>query len=86
MGFDRAVNGDNDLFGESVSLMDFIKVCTVFEFCLCFSWLATLPFALNRPVPLWSLCLTLKWPPAFELIFKFKITATRIYLDLPQVD
>ena len=36
MGFDRAVNGSNDLFGESASLIDFIKVRTVFEFILCF--------------------------------------------------
>ena len=36
-----AVNGGNDLFGESVSLVDFIKVRTDFEFCLCFPWLAT---------------------------------------------
>ena len=33
MGFDRAVNGGNDLFGESISLINFIKF---FEFCLCF--------------------------------------------------
>ena len=32
-GFDRAVSGSNYLFGESVSLIDFIKVLTVFEFC-----------------------------------------------------
>ena len=36
MGFDRAVNGGSYLFGESVSLIDFIKVRTVFELYLCF--------------------------------------------------
>ena len=38
MGFDRAVNGGNDLFGESVSLINFTKVRKVFEFCLCFEF------------------------------------------------
>ena len=44
MGFDRAANGGNDLFGESVSLIEFTKVRTDFEFCLRFPsvfWLAT---------------------------------------------
>ena len=65
MGFDRAVNGGNDLFGESVSLINFIKVRTVFEFCLCFPWLATshCSWVAHRLVPLWSfICLALEWP------------------------
>ena len=40
----RAVNGSNYLFGEIVSLIDFIKVRTVYESCLCFPsvfWLGT---------------------------------------------
>ena len=34
--FDRAVSGSNYLFGEGVSLIDFIKVLTVFGFCFVF--------------------------------------------------
>ena len=35
MGFDRTVvNGANYLFGESVSLINFTKVCTAFVFSL----------------------------------------------------
>ena len=33
-GFDRAVSGSNYLLGESVSLIDFMNVLTVFELCL----------------------------------------------------
>ena len=37
MGFDGAMNGGSYLFGESVSLLDFIKVRTVFDFSFLFS-------------------------------------------------
>ena len=73
MNFDGAVNGGNYLFGESVSLIDFTKVRTVFEFCLFFPPCSDWQFlTAHRLVPL---CLALKWPPAFEFIFQFKFNS-----------
>ena len=59
MGFDGAVNGDNYLFGESVSLIDYMN-WVLFLFSL---RLLADNFSLLILVPLW---LSLKWPPAFE--------------------
>ena len=59
MGFDGAVNGDNYLFGESVSLIDYMN-WVLFLFSL---RLLADNFSLLILVPLW---LALKWPPAFE--------------------
>ena len=55
MGFDGAMNGGNYLFGESVSLIDFIKVHV---FPPSSGWQLV---TAHRLVPL---CLALKWPPA----------------------
>ena len=54
MGFDRAVNGSNYLFGESVSLINFIKVCTAFVYVFLrvlagnLSLLSLVPFYMPR--------------------------------------
>ena len=75
VGFDRGVIGGNYPFGEASSLIDFIKVRKAFEFCSCFPsvfWQAT---SHCTPVLCLLICdvAALKWPPAFELIFKFKL-------------
>ena len=56
MGFDGAVSGGHYLFGESISLIDFIKV---HFFPPSSGWQLV---TAHHLVPL--ICLALKWPPA----------------------
>ena len=55
MDFNRAVNGANYLFGKSVLLINFAKVCTAFVYVFpsVFGfWLANISLSLLSTVPL----------------------------------